>query len=45
MYSSSNPSTREAEAGNSEFKASLVYRVSFRVQRKTLSGKKEKKKC
>ena len=26
-----NPSTQEAERGGSEFKASLVYRVSFRT--------------
>jgi hypothetical protein len=31
-----NPSTREAEAGRSlEFKASLVYRVSFRTAKAT----------
>jgi hypothetical protein len=41
-----NPSTWEAEAGISEFKAILVYRVSSRAhrtaQRKTLSGKTNK---
>ena len=30
-----NPSTWEAEAGRSEFKASLVYRISFRTARVT----------
>jgi hypothetical protein len=39
-----DPSTREAEAGRSEFKASLVYRVSSRtaraIQRNTVSGRK-----
>jgi hypothetical protein len=32
-----NPNTWEAEADISEFKASLVYRVSSRTARKTLS--------
>jgi hypothetical protein len=30
-----NPSTLEAEAGRSEFEASLVYRMSFRIARAT----------
>jgi hypothetical protein len=30
-----NPSTQEAEAGRSEFEASLVYRVSSRIARAT----------
>jgi hypothetical protein len=30
-----NPSTREAEAGEFEFKASLVYKVSSRTARAT----------
>jgi hypothetical protein len=43
-----NPSTREAEAGISEFKASLVYRVSSRTaratHRETLSRKTKQNK-
>jgi hypothetical protein len=31
-----NPSPQEAEAGGTEFKASLVYRVSFRTAGATL---------
>jgi hypothetical protein len=41
-----NPSTWEAEAGSSEFEASLVYRVSARTARatrETLSQKKTKR--
>ena len=42
-----NPSTWEAEAGGSEFKASLVYRVSSRTgqatQRNLVSQKKKRK--
>jgi hypothetical protein len=43
-----NPSTREAEAGGSEFKASLVYKVSSRtaraIQRNPVSKNQKKKK-
>jgi hypothetical protein len=41
-----NPSTREAEAGRriSEFKASLVYRVSSRTARATQRNPVSKKK-
>ena len=35
---------QEAEAGKSEFEASLVYRSSSRMARETLSQKNEKKK-
>jgi hypothetical protein len=43
-----NPSTREAEAGISEFEASLVYKVSSRtaraIQRNPVSKKNKKQK-
>jgi hypothetical protein len=43
-----NPSIWEAEAGRSEFEASLVYRVSFRTEKACLETnphqKKKKKK-
>jgi hypothetical protein len=43
-----NPSTWEAEAGEVEFEASLIYRVSSRTaratQRNPVSKKKKKKK-
>jgi hypothetical protein len=39
-----NPSTQEAEAGGSEFKASLVYRVSSRIARDTQKNPVSKKK-
>ena len=44
-----NPSTWEAEAGGSEFEASLVYRVSSRTaratQRNPVSKNRKKKNC
>jgi hypothetical protein len=39
-----NPSTWEAEAGGSEFKASLVYRASSRIPRATQRSPIFKKK-
>jgi hypothetical protein len=48
MVRNFNPSTQEAEAGGSEFEASLVYRVSSRTARATekpcLKKKKSKRK-